>query len=70
MNFKNMFYTKTKTALLVMSLIVGSAFAAMAQTKPAQTNKGDGTIAQRLEVMIQKLETMRRSLKSSLSVME
>jgi outer membrane assembly lipoprotein YfiO len=70
MNFKNMFYTKIKTAFLVLSLTAFSVFAASAQTKPAQTNKGEGTVSQRLEVMTQKLETMRRSLKSSLSVME
>jgi chromosome segregation ATPase len=36
----------------------------------AQAKKGEGTISQRLEVMSQKLETMRRSLKSTISVLE
>jgi outer membrane assembly lipoprotein YfiO len=55
---------RTKNALVVAALLVSLAATGLAQTK------GDGTIAQRLEVMGQKLETMRRSLKSALSVLE
>ena len=60
-----MLYLKIKTALLAASLLLGLAVVGFAQTK-----KGEGTVAQRLEVMTQKLETMRRSLKSAISVLE
>ena len=36
----------------------------------AQANKGDGTALQRVDVMVQKLETMRRSLNSTASVLK
>src|SRR6478672_2446061 len=58
-------YSKIRTALLAASLLFGFATINLAQTKP-----GEGTPAQRLEVMTQKLETMRRSLKSAASVLE
>jgi outer membrane assembly lipoprotein YfiO len=60
-----MLYFKIKTALLGASLLCGLAILGYSQSK-----NGEGTIGQRLEVMSQKLETMRRSLKSAISVME
>src|SRR6478735_7049559 len=36
----------------------------------AQAKKGDGTAIQRVDVMLQKLETMRRSLNSAASVLK
>jgi outer membrane assembly lipoprotein YfiO len=60
-----MLYTTTKRSLAVTALIGLIALAGIAQSK-----SGDGTTAQRLDVMSQKLETMRRSLKSTLSVLE
>jgi outer membrane assembly lipoprotein YfiO len=55
---------RTKNALVVAAVLVSLAATGLAQTK------GDGTVSQRLEVMGQKLETMRRSLKSALSVLD
>ena len=60
-----MLYFKTRTALLAVSLLVCFSDFGFAQEK-----KGEGTPSQRLEVMSQKLETMRRSLKSAISVLE
>ena len=60
-----MLYSKTKTVLLIASLIFSLSLIGFGQSK-----KGEGTQVQRLEVMLQKLETMRRSLKSALSVLE
>jgi len=60
-----MFYTTTKRLLTAVAMLAIVTLAGSAQTKT-----GDGTIAQRLDVMSQKLETMRRSLKSTLSVLE
>lgn len=60
-----MLYFKTRTALLAVSLLVCFSAFGIAQEK-----KGEGTPSQRLEVMSQKLETMRRSLKSAISVLE
>lgn len=60
-----MLYFKTRTALLAVSLLVCFSAFGFAQEK-----KGEGTPSQRLEVMSQKLETMRRSLKSAISVLE
>lgn len=55
-----MFLGKSKAVFIVTSLIIGLALTGFAQTKP-----GDGSIAQRLEVMRQKLENVRRSLTSA-----
>jgi len=60
-----MFYNKAKALVFAGAAILAMTFAVIAQTKP-----GEGTPAQRLEVMNQKLETMRRSLKSAASVLE
>jgi outer membrane assembly lipoprotein YfiO len=59
-----MYFRRTKNALVVVAVLVGLAVTGFAQ-KP-----NEGTVSQRLEVMGQKLETMRRSLKSALSVLE
>jgi outer membrane assembly lipoprotein YfiO len=58
-------YMKAKATLFAAALVFGLLVVGQAQTKP-----GEGTTAQRLEVMGQKLETMRRSLKSAASVLE
>ncbi|MGD9628209.1 MAG: outer membrane protein assembly factor BamD [Pyrinomonadaceae bacterium] len=58
---KHLFFSVIAAALL------GAAFSA---TVNAQAKPGDGTPLQRLEVMRQKLETMRRSLNSSASVLK
>lgn len=55
-----------KTGYLFVSLILLSA---MALTGFAQ-NRGDGTPSQRLDVMRQKLETMKRSLGGAISVLK
>jgi outer membrane assembly lipoprotein YfiO len=60
-----MFYQITKRFLFLAAL-AGLLCVGIA----AQSTKGDGTVTQRLDVMGQKLETMRRSLKSTLSVLE
>lgn len=60
-----MVYFRIKIALLAASLLLAVGVTGLAQAK-----KGEGTISQRLEVMSQKLETMRRSLKSTISVLE
>jgi len=60
-----MYFGRTKNALVAVALLIGLAASGLAQSKPS-----DGTVSQRLEVMGQKLETMRRSLKSALSVLE
>lgn len=57
-----MVYLKRSFALV--SLLVLAAGASISQTKP-----GDGTDAQRLQVMSEKLERMRRSLESMASVL-
>jgi outer membrane assembly lipoprotein YfiO len=59
-----MFHKTVKLAVLATVLLTG-----LAVNSPAQ-KPGEGTVAQRLQVMGQKLETMRRSLKSVLSVLE
>ena len=56
---------KFAIALFALALLVELSIVGLTQSKP-----GDGTISQRLEVMGQKLETMRRSLKSAASVLE
>ena len=60
-----MYFGRTKNALVTIALLIGLAASGFAQAKP-----NEGTVSQRLEVMGQKLETMRRSLKSALSVLE
>ena len=59
-----MFFRKNKAVLLSLTLILSFVLPVLAQ-KP-----GDGTITQRLEVMRQKLETMRRSLGSAVSALK
>jgi outer membrane assembly lipoprotein YfiO len=60
-----MFFKVKKAIILNLIFVLSLAFAVSAQTKT-----GDGTPAQRLEVMRQKLETMRRSLGSAISVLK
>jgi outer membrane assembly lipoprotein YfiO len=60
-----MLYFRLKTALLTASLLLCFTALSLAQGK-----QGEGTPSQRLDVMSQKLETMRRSLKSAISVLE
>lgn len=56
---------------LFFSVIAAALFgAAFSVTVNAQAKPGDGTPLQRLEVMRQKLDTMRRSLNSSASVLK
>lgn len=52
---------------VIAAALIGAAFSASAS---AQAKPGDGTPLQRLEVMRQKLDTMRRSLNSSASVLK
>jgi outer membrane assembly lipoprotein YfiO len=60
-----MFYRHVKAIFAVGVLVAASVLSSNGQSKPS-----DGTAVQRLDVMRQKLETMRRSLKSSASVLE
>jgi outer membrane assembly lipoprotein YfiO len=60
-----MFYRHVKAIFAVGVLVAASVLSSNGQAKPS-----DGTAVQRLDVMRQKLETMRRSLKSSASVLE
>ena len=60
-----MHYKKAKALIFSGVAILAMTVVGLAQSKP-----GEGTPAQRLEVMSQKLETMRRSLKSAASVLE
>lgn len=57
-------FTK-KVLFLTLTAVMAFSFNALAQTKP-----GDGSIGQRLEVMRQKLETIRRSATSAASVLK
>ena len=59
-----MFLLKNKAGILAMAVMLGLCVTGFAQTKP-----GDGSPSQRLEVMRQKLETIRRSAGSSASVL-
>lgn len=59
-----MFFNKFFSSFVVALLIGFGTSAVLSQARP-----GDGTVAQRLEVMKQKLETIRRSASSSLSVL-
>jgi outer membrane assembly lipoprotein YfiO len=66
-------YLKTKTTLLSTAIILALVAIGNGQGRPgggAQSKSSDGTAAQRLEIMTQKLETMRRSLKNAVSVLE
>ena len=60
-----MYFTKNRT--LISLLLVTFCFAV---TNYAQIKRGDGSPSQRLEVMKQKLETIRRSATSSASVLK
>lgn len=54
----------------LISMLGISVLLSLAATANAQTKPGDGTPSQRLEVMKQKLETIRRSATSSVSVLK
>jgi outer membrane assembly lipoprotein YfiO len=60
-----MFFRVNKAEIIGLILVLSFPFAALAQTK-----SNEGTPAQRLEVMRQKLDTMRRSLQSTISVLK
>ncbi len=60
-----MFFRVNKSILLSVVLISSFVFSISAQTKP-----NEGTPNQRLDVMRSKLETMRRSLQSAISVIK
>jgi outer membrane protein assembly factor BamD len=60
-----MFFRLNKAIVIGLILVLSFPLAALAQTKP-----NDGTPVQRLEIMRQKLETMRRSLQSTISVLK
>lgn len=60
-----MFFESKRTTLLSFLLLLAFVSAGIAQTKP-----GDGTDLQRLEVMREKLERVRRSLSSVISVLK
>lgn len=59
-----MFFQKNRIVLLSLALILSFVIPTFAQ------KVGDGTISQRLEIMRQKLETMRRSLSNSISALK
>ncbi len=61
-----MFLGKNKLFFLGLLMVLSLALPTLAQKKTA----GDGTITQRLDVMRSKLETMRRSLNSAVSVLK
>ncbi|QYO66093.1 outer membrane protein assembly factor BamD [Leptolyngbya sp. 7M] len=54
-------YSRLLSSIFVLTLAASTGF--------SQVRPGDGTLAQRLEVMKQKLETVRRSASSSISVL-
>ena len=60
-----MFVFAKRIVLLSTLIIAGFAVSGLGQAKP-----GDGTAAQRLQVMGQKLTIMRRSLASAVSVLK
>jgi outer membrane assembly lipoprotein YfiO len=60
-----MFFGNKKAVFVTLALLLSIATAGLAQSKP-----GDGSVSQRLEVMRQKLENMRRSLGSAASVLK
>ena len=59
-----MFFRKNIFVLLSLFVVFSFVLPGLAQTK------GDGTISQRLDVMRQKLETMRRSVNSAIAVLK
>jgi outer membrane assembly lipoprotein YfiO len=59
-----MFFRKNKAVLLSLTLILSFVLPSVAQ-KP-----GEGTISQRLDIMRQKLDTMRRSLTNAISALK
>ncbi len=59
-----MFLNYKRAALLSIVLLLSSSAVVFGQAKP-----GEGTALQRLDVMREKLERMRRSLNSSISVL-
>jgi outer membrane protein assembly factor BamD len=60
-----MFFRENKAIIVGLILVLSFPLAALAQIKP-----GDGTPSQRLEIMRSKLETMRRSLQNSITVLK
>jgi outer membrane protein assembly factor BamD len=60
-----MFFRVNKAIIVGMILVLSFPLAALAQSKP-----NEGTPGQRLDVMRSKLETMRRSLQSAISVIK
>lgn len=60
-----MFFRVNKAIILSLILVLSFVFSGLAQTKP-----NEGTPSQRLDVMRSKLETMRRSLQSLISVLK
>lgn len=60
-----MYFRNTRYILIVLSMVSFLAPAAISQVKP-----GDGSPSQRIEVMRQKLETIRRSAASSIGVLK
>ncbi|MEP6903513.1 MAG: outer membrane protein assembly factor BamD, partial [Actinomycetota bacterium] len=60
-----MFFRVNKAIIISLILVLSFAFSVSAQTK-----KGEGTAVQRLDIMSSKLETMRRSLQSTISVLK
>ena len=60
-----MFLNRNKTIVSVLGLVLAMSFASFGQAKP-----GDGSPSQRLEVLRQKLETIRRSASSAASVLK
>ena len=60
-----MYYKFNKAIFFSCILVLSFVFYGSAQTKP-----NEGTVQQRLDVMRSKLETMRRSLQSAISVMK
>jgi len=60
-----MFFRKNKAIIAGLILVLSFPLAILAQTKP-----NEGTPSQRLDIMRSKLETMRRSLQSSISVLK
>ncbi len=59
-----MFFQKNRIVLLSLALILSFVIPTFAQ------KVGDGTISQRLEIMRQKLDTMRRSLNNAISALK
>ncbi len=60
-----MFLHKYKAVILSLFLVFGFAL-----TGAAQNKEGQGSVSQRLDVMRQRLETMRRSVESAASVLK